>query len=192
MAGKGLVLAENNFVEPRRSLLGYWLASTGKDLNKACPKDQYLLPSIDQLVDGASGCGLLNYMDAYSSYNQIRMHPHDEAKTVFATSTGTFCYKVMPFGLKNVGATNQRLMDRIFKDVMDQNMKVYVDKSTIARKHCSALRRGIEANLEKCQDVIDMRSLGTLRKCSNWQGGLWLYHISYPSRPKLPSLFFIA
>ncbi|RDX65635.1 hypothetical protein CR513_55696, partial [Mucuna pruriens] len=74
------------------------------DLNKACPKDPYPLPNINWLVDRASGFALLCFMDAYSGYNQIRLHPCDEAKTAFITDSETFCYKVMPFGLKIAGA----------------------------------------------------------------------------------------
>ena len=71
------------------------------NLNKACPKDSYPLPHIDQLVDLIVGHKLLSFMDAFSSYNQIRMDEVDKAS--FITSQGLFCYKVMPFGLKNVG-----------------------------------------------------------------------------------------
>ncbi|RDX76953.1 hypothetical protein CR513_42997, partial [Mucuna pruriens] len=61
---------------------GKWCMCTDyTDLNNVCPKDPYLLPNIDQLVDGASGFALLSFMDAYLSYNQIKMHPQDEAKT---------------------------------------------------------------------------------------------------------------
>ncbi|RDX72728.1 hypothetical protein CR513_47744, partial [Mucuna pruriens] len=69
-------------------------------LNIACPKDPYPLPNIDDLVDGASGCRLLSFMDAYSGYNQIRMHLSDESKTAFIIDEGNFCYNVMSFGLK--------------------------------------------------------------------------------------------
>ena len=75
------------------------------DLNKACPKDSYPLPSIDALVDSASGGKLLSFLDAFLGYNQIRMHPRDECKTAFMTKRSCYCYKVMPFGLKNAGAT---------------------------------------------------------------------------------------
>jgi len=83
------------------------------DLNKACPKDSYPLPSIDTLVDSASGCKMLSFLDALSGYNQIKRHPRDESKTLFITETCSYCYKVMPFGLKIAGVTYQRLMDRI-------------------------------------------------------------------------------
>jgi len=76
-------------------------------------KDSYLLPSIDSLVDNASGCKLLSFLYSFSGYNQIRMHLKHENKTTFMVDVASYCYKVMPFGLKNVGATYQRLMDRI-------------------------------------------------------------------------------
>ena len=88
------------------------------DLNKACPKDSYPLPSIDALVDSASGCRMLSFLDAFSRYNQIKMHPRDECKTAFMTELSCYCYTMMPFGLKNVGATYQRLMDRVLAPVI--------------------------------------------------------------------------
>ena len=73
------------------------------NLNKACPKDSYPLPRIDQLVDSTARHKLLSSMDAFSGYNQIRMNDADQEKTSFVTSQDLFCYKVMPFGLKNAG-----------------------------------------------------------------------------------------
>jgi len=77
------------------------------DLNKACPNDSYPLPSIDALVDNASGCRLLSFLDAFSGYNQIMMHPRDECTNAFMRELSCYCYKAMPFGLKNAGATYQ-------------------------------------------------------------------------------------
>uniref|UniRef100_A0A2N9G6F7 Uncharacterized protein n=1 Tax=Fagus sylvatica TaxID=28930 RepID=A0A2N9G6F7_FAGSY len=126
-----------------------WLAnvvmvkkSTGKwrmcvdftDLNKACPKDSFPLPRIDQLVDSTAGHKLLTFMDAFSGYNQIVMDESDQEKTSFITSRGLFCYKVMPFGLKNAGATYQRLMNRMFHDQIGRNVEVYVDDMLIKSK----------------------------------------------------------
>ena len=92
------------------------------DLNKACPKDCYPLPKIDLLVDATVGHSLLSFMDAYSGYNQIRMHPDDEEKTSFITDQGTYCYRVMPFGLKNAGATYQRLVNHIFRSLIRRSI----------------------------------------------------------------------
>ncbi|KAI3448580.1 hypothetical protein Pfo_005245 [Paulownia fortunei] len=133
-----------------------------RDLNKACPKDHYPLPRIDQLVDSTSGCELLSMMDASQGYHQIMLAPEDHKKVSFITSTGTYCYVVMPFGLKNAGATYQRLVDRMFKEQLGRNMEVYVDdmlvKSTKAEAHIADLaeafrvlrRYGMKLNPSKC------------------------------------------
>ena len=84
------------------------------DLNRACPKDSYPLPWIDTLVNLTTRHELLSFMDAFLGYNQIKMKEEDQEKTSFVTSQGLFCYKVMPFGLKNAGATYQRLMNKMF------------------------------------------------------------------------------
>ncbi|XP_024032036.1 uncharacterized protein LOC112094694 [Morus notabilis] len=114
------------------------------NLNKACPKDNFPLPSIDQLVDATAGHELLSFMDAYSIYNQIPMFHHDEEHTSFITDRGLYCYKVMPFGLKNAGATYQRLVNKMFTDQIGKTMEVYVDdmlvKSRRSNDHVEDLR----------------------------------------------------
>ena len=97
------------------------------DLNKACPKDSYPLSRVDVLVDSTARHQLLSFMDAFSGYNQIRMHEDDQEKTSFVTSQGLFCYKVMPFGLKNVGTTYQRLMNKMLAPQIGRNVQVYMD-----------------------------------------------------------------
>ena len=79
------------------------------DLNQACPKDSFPLPRIDQLVDSIARHKLLTFMDAFFGYNQIQMAKEDQEKTAFITN------KVMPFRLKNVGATYQRLVNQMFE-----------------------------------------------------------------------------
>ena len=120
-----------------------------KKLNKACPKDSYPLPRIDQLVDATSGHELLTFMDAFSGYNQIRMASEDEEKTAFITNRGLYCYRIMPFGLKNAGATYQRLVNKIFKEQIGRNMEVYVDdmlvKSKSSRNHVADLEEIFDA-----------------------------------------------
>ena len=85
------------------------------DIKKACPKDSFLLPRIDLIVDATTGHELLSFMDAFSGYNQISMDPGDQEKTSFVTAQGTYFYRVMSFGLKNARATYQRLVNRMFK-----------------------------------------------------------------------------
>ena len=79
------------------------------------------------MVDSTARNQLLSFMDAFSGYNQIKMEEEDQEKTSFVTSQGLFCYKVMPFGLKNAGATYQRLMNRMFAHQLGRNVQVYVD-----------------------------------------------------------------
>lgn len=81
------------------------------DLNKACPKDSFLLCRIDSLVNYTSGHVLLSFMDTFSGYNQIRIEERDQEKMSFITDRGTYCYEVMLFGIKNSRATYQRLVN---------------------------------------------------------------------------------
>ena len=104
------------------------------DLNKVCPKDSFPLPRINQLVDSTAEHKLLTFMDAFSGYNQIKMDEEDQEKTAFITSQGLYCYKVMPFGLKNVGATYQRLVNKMFNKQINRNMEVYVDDMLVKSK----------------------------------------------------------
>ena len=88
-------------------------------LNKACPKDHFLLPRIDQIVNSTSGCDILSFLDAYLGYHQIMIKESDQLTTSFITPYGSYCYVTMPFGLKNAGATYQRCMQRCFADQID-------------------------------------------------------------------------
>jgi len=118
------------------------------DLNKACPKDSYPLPSIDALVDSASECRLFSFLDTFSGYNQMRMHPRDECKTAFMTELSCYCYKVMPFGLKNAGATYQWLMDNVLAPMIGLNVQAYVDDMVVTSQ-------------VKDQHVVDLEELFT-------------------------------
>lgn len=97
------------------------------DLNKACPKDHYLLPSIDQLIDSTSDPEVLSFLDAFSGYHQISMNNEDVPKTAFITPSGTYAYIRMPLGLKNAGATFQRMVNKVFKVQIGRYMECYVD-----------------------------------------------------------------
>jgi hypothetical protein len=70
------------------------------DLNKHCLKDPFPLPRIDQVVDSTAGSILLCFLDCYSGYHQIALHPNDEDKTAFMTPHDIDCHKAMTFGLK--------------------------------------------------------------------------------------------
>jgi hypothetical protein len=75
------------------------------DLNKACKKDPFELPRIDQVVDSTIDCSLLSFLDCYSSYHKMPLKEKDQIKISFITPFGAFCYTIMPFRLKSAGAT---------------------------------------------------------------------------------------
>ena len=153
-------------------------------------------------MDSITGYKLLTFMDAFSGYNQIKMVEEDQEKTTFITSQGLYCYKVMPYGLKNAGATYQRLVNKMFSKQIGRNMEVYLDDMLVKSKeestHLDDLQetfttlrqyqmklnpskcafgvvpgkflefmvsqRGIEANPENVQAILDMKSLKTMRE----------------------------
>lgn len=94
----------NVMVVPKKE--GKWrVCVVYTNLNDACHKDSFPLPRIDQIVDVTSRHEMLSFLDAFSGYHQIPMAPEDEKKIAFISPHGLYCYKIMPFGLKNVGAT---------------------------------------------------------------------------------------
>ena len=96
------------------------------DLNEAFPKDNFPTPFIDQIVDECIGCEAFSFMDGFSGYNQIQIKPEDHHKTTFIFLWGTFAYRNMSFGLKNVGATFQRAMSFAFHD-LKHIVEAYLD-----------------------------------------------------------------
>ena len=113
------------------------------DLNKACPKDPFPLPRIDQLVDTTVGHPRMSFLDAFQGYYQIPLALDDQEKTSFVTPIGNYHYKVMPFGLRNVRFTYQKMMTKMFESQMGKNIEVYIDdmvvKSKIVSEHIGDL-----------------------------------------------------
>uniref|UniRef100_A0A2N9IIT4 RNA-directed DNA polymerase n=1 Tax=Fagus sylvatica TaxID=28930 RepID=A0A2N9IIT4_FAGSY len=141
-----------------------------RNLNKACPKDEFPLPNMDLLIDSAAGHAMFSFMDGFSGYNQIRMSTRDAEKTAFRTPIGNFYYTVMPFGLKNAGATYQRTMTAMFHDMMHKEIEDYVDDIVVKSKkredHLGILRkflgflvnRGIDVDPAKASAVATMKA----------------------------------
>jgi hypothetical protein len=88
-----------------------------RDINKSCPKDNFPTPFVDQIIDDCVGSEIFSLMDGFSGYNQINIAPEDQHKTTFICPWGTFAYRKLPFGLKNVGAMFQRAMSYSFHDI---------------------------------------------------------------------------
>ena len=105
-----------------------------RDLNNACPKDEFPFAIPEVMIDNTCGFERMTFMDGFSGCNQIKMHPEDERHTSFRTPFGVYCYTVMPFGLKNAGATYQRAMMKIFQDMQHKTVECYVDDLAVKIK----------------------------------------------------------
>ena len=142
-----------------------------KDLNKACPKDPFPLPCIDQIIDATAGHDSLCFLDAYSGYHQIKMAESDQAATAFITPCGPFCFNTMPFGLKNVGATYQRMIQTCLEKQIGKTVEAYVDNVVIKTRHVESLiddlrltfdnlrTYDIKLNPEKCVFGVPLEKL---------------------------------
>ena len=96
--------------------LGKWRVCVNfTNFNKACPKDPFPIPQINQLVDATVGHPQMSFLDAFQRYHQIPLALVDQEKTAFLTPTSNYHYRVMPFGLKYVGSTYQRMETRMFE-----------------------------------------------------------------------------
>ena len=104
------------------------------NLNDTCPKDSFPLPRIDQIMDASIGHGMLSFLDAFSGYHQIHMHPPNAEKTFFTTPHGLYSYNVMHFGSKNTRATYQRLVTKMFRPLLGSTMEVYIDDMLVKSK----------------------------------------------------------
>ena len=113
----------SNIVMVRKTSGKWRMCVDFKDLNKACPNDSFSFPSIDQLVDASAGHHVLSFMDAFSRYNQISMNLPDQEKMTFIIKKGLYCNRTMLFGLKNVEATYQRLINKVFVDKISRTME---------------------------------------------------------------------
>ena len=109
------------------------------------------MPNMDLLIDSTAGSAMFSFMDGFSGYNQIRMAPKDAEKTVFRTPVGNFYYTVMPFGLKNTGATYQRAMTAIFHDMMHQELEDYVDDIVVKSKRREENFYVLKREFERCR-----------------------------------------
>jgi len=135
------------------------------DLNVSCLKDEFPLPITDVMIDNTCGIKIMSFMDSFSEYNQIKIFPDDEKHTSFRTPLGVFCYTIMPFGLKNAGATYQRAMNTIFRDHLRKTVECYVDDIAIkSRDKNSHLH-----DLRTMFDLMRVHQLKMTRRSLSWE-----------------------
>lgn len=138
----------SNIVPVGKPTGGIRIYIDSRDLNKACPKDDFPFPNIDMIVGLKTRHKMLSLMDGFCGYNQVNIVEEDQHKTMFTTPWGKFCYHVMPFGLKKTGITYQREMTTIFHDLLHDIIEDYVDdllgKPKTHEEHISILRKIFE------------------------------------------------
>ncbi|GKV39439.1 hypothetical protein SLEP1_g47204 [Rubroshorea leprosula] len=124
------------------------------NLNDACPKDPHPLPNVEKLVERAAGHERMSFLDASSGYHQVQLLLDYQEKTAFYAGDAIYCYVMMPFGLKNAGATYQKLVQIIFKLQIGRNIKVYVDDMIVTsvrvENHIGDLKETFQ-NLRRAQ-----------------------------------------
>jgi hypothetical protein len=150
-------------IVPKKNIDVHRVCVDYTSLKKHCPKDPFPLPRIDQIIDSTAGCARLSFLDAYSGYNQIKLKKEDEEKIAFITPYGVFCHQVMPFGLKNAGATYQRMMQNYLGSQIGQNIQVYIDDVVITMRK----EESLIDDLKETFDNLDRYKLKlSLTKCS--------------------------
>ena len=123
-----------NLVPVRKKTREIHLFVDFHNLNLASQKDNYPLPSLDEVLQTVNSSKMMSFLDGYSRYNQVMVDEEDRIKMASTTKWGTFTYRRMPFGLINAGAIFQREMDEIFKGLINKCIVIYMDDFTIFSK----------------------------------------------------------
>ena len=121
------------------------------DLNRACLKDLFPMPKIDQLVDATYGHPRMSFLDAFQGYHQIALALEDQGKTAFISPDANYHYTVMPFGLKNAGATYQRMMTRMFRNKIGRTVEVHIDDMVVKSKQEGRYIKDLQGAFEVLQ-----------------------------------------
>jgi hypothetical protein len=151
--GMTVIHNEKNELIPQRTITGWRMCIDYQKLNKATQKDHFPLHFIDEMLERLANHSLFCYMDGYSGYHQILIHPDDQSKTTFTCPYGTFAYKRMSFGLFKALASFQRYMMVIFSDLVEKVMEVFMDDLPIYGKTFEDCLANLDKVLKWCQMV---------------------------------------
>jgi hypothetical protein len=132
--GMAVVKNEKNELIPQRTVTGWWMYIDYRKLNKATKKDHFPLPFIDEMLERLANHSFFYFLDGYSGYHQIQIHPDDQSKTTFTCPYGTYAYRRISFGLCNAPASFQRCMMSIFSKMIEEIMEVFVDDFSVYGK----------------------------------------------------------
>jgi RNase H-like domain found in reverse transcriptase/Reverse transcriptase (RNA-dependent DNA polymerase) len=144
---------DNNELIPTRVVTGWRMCIDYRKLNKATRKDHFPLPFIDQMLERLAKHTHFCYLDGYSGFFQIPIHPSDQEKTTFTCPYGTFAYRRMPFGLCNAPATFQRAMMAIFSEFIEDIMEVFMDDFSVYGMSFDECLANLSKVLQRCEEV---------------------------------------
>ena len=151
--GFTVVPNNNNELIPTRTIVGYRMCIDFRKLNKETRKDHYPLSFIDQMLERLAKHSYVCYLEGYSGFSQIVVHPDDQLKTTFTCPYGLYVYRRMPFGLCNAPATFQRCMTAIFADFVEEIMEVFMDDFSVYGTSFSNCLHNLNEVLQRCEDT---------------------------------------
>lgn len=149
--GMTVVKNDKNELIPQRTVTGWRVCIDYRKLNAATRKDHFPLPFIDQMLDRLSRYMFYCFLDGYSGYNQIAIHPDDQEKTTFTCPYGTYAFRRMPFGLCNAPATFQRCMMAIFHDMIEEKLEIFMDDFSVFGSSFENCLHNLSLVLERCK-----------------------------------------
>ncbi|GKC65423.1 reverse transcriptase domain-containing protein [Tanacetum coccineum] len=158
----GFTIVENdeNELIPTRLVMGWRVCIDYRKLNEVTRKDYFPLPFMDQMLERLAGNDYYFFLDVFLGYFKIPNDPHDQEKTTFTCSYGTFAYRRMPFGLCNAPGTFQRCMMAIFHDMIEKTMEVFMDDFSVFGNSFKNCLSRVDKMLQRCEDT---------NICLNWE-----------------------
>nr|GEW18765.1 reverse transcriptase domain-containing protein [Tanacetum cinerariifolium] len=151
--GITVVENENNELIPTRLVTGWRVSIDYRKLNDATRKDHFPLPFMDQMLERLAGNEFYCFLNGFSGYIQIPINPPDQEKTTFTCPYGTFDYRRMPFGLCNAPGTFQRCMMKIFHDMIEKTMEVFIDDFSVFGDSFLSCLSHLDTMLQRCEDT---------------------------------------
>jgi len=147
-----VVKNENNELILQRTITGWRMCIDYRKVNKATKKDHFPLPFIDEMLERLANHSFFCFLDGYSGYHQILVHPDDQSKTIFTCPYGTYAYRRMSFGLCSAPTSFQRCIMSIFSDMIEVIMGLFVDDFSIYGKTFDDCLRNLDKVLQRCEE----------------------------------------
>jgi hypothetical protein len=150
--GMMVVRNEKNELIPQQTITGWQMRIDYQKLNKATKKDHFPLPFIDEMLERLANHFFFCFLDGYSRYHQILIHPDDQSRTTFTCPYGTYAYRRMSFGLCNALASFQRCMMSIFSNMIEKIIEVFMDDFTVYGKIFNDCLENLDKVLQRCEE----------------------------------------